>query len=442
MTIGDPKEGGDEAPEEPQEGAPEDDRPASTGLARAIGRSVSEQHLRTVCFYDVRSLALEQLDFGYAELCNLLGGGDVACAVTSSAVPGRKQVLQAAAAALSAPGQWLFEGDPVRFPLEVLRQKLSAFLDVVAGLEAVHGKLGRPHFAVAPANVMASCARSGNGAPVRWGFRVALIDLGSPVRIAAAEPGRRDIGELLGPGPELREDLPLLPYVSPDLHGLDGQSLAMPVTCRVAAQDDGSSELTIEAKGTTNLKQYCAGDLVAVAAGAAADAVLWARLREIRPRGFIAVARLPADHACLSWHGRHFEARLSFHRHFGPPVDLFGLGMLLFRTLLVNDEQTMEEVADAVGKCQRRLGDELTGAVDEHHASMRLQQLMRGKELQDRFEPHHLSDHVMHSAAASAFLAPVRAVTPSPAYVSPVCSAAPFTIPACRGGFRHTPAWE
>ena len=48
MTIGDPKEGGDEAPDEAPETAPEDELPASPGVARAIGRSVSEQHLRTV----------------------------------------------------------------------------------------------------------------------------------------------------------------------------------------------------------------------------------------------------------------------------------------------------------------------------------------------------------------------------------------------------------
>jgi segregation and condensation protein B len=48
MTIGDPKEGGNDAPDEALEAAPEDELPASPGVARAIGRSVSEQHLRTV----------------------------------------------------------------------------------------------------------------------------------------------------------------------------------------------------------------------------------------------------------------------------------------------------------------------------------------------------------------------------------------------------------
>lgn len=48
MTIGDPKEGGEEAPDEAPESATGDELPASPGVARAIGRSVSEQHLRTV----------------------------------------------------------------------------------------------------------------------------------------------------------------------------------------------------------------------------------------------------------------------------------------------------------------------------------------------------------------------------------------------------------
>jgi pSer/pThr/pTyr-binding forkhead associated (FHA) protein len=366
----------------------------------------AEQHLRSVCYYDVRSLALERLDFDYGELCDLLGGGDPADVLAASAVPGRKQMLQPAVAALSAKGQWLFEGDAARFPLEVLRQKLSAFLDVAAGLGAVHSTLGRPHFAVAPANVMAACPAGGSGAPRRWGFKVAWIDLGSPVAVMPSDPTRSDLGELLGPGPELREDLPLLPFVAPDLHGLDGQSTTLPVSCRAPAADggDGDGELTIEAQGAANLKHYCKGDLVAVTAVAADDdTVLWASLREIRARGFTAVARLPAGHPGMAWNGRRFEARLSFHRHFGPPVDLYGLGMLLFRTLLVNDEQSMDDVAEAVGKCRRRLDDELSGVVDERQVTMRLQQLFAGKELRGRFESRHvLQRREAREAAAAA----------------------------------------
>jgi pSer/pThr/pTyr-binding forkhead associated (FHA) protein len=351
----------------------------------------AEQHLRFVSFYDVRSLALERLDFGYGELCNLLGGGEPADVLAASAVPGRQQALQTAVTALSGPGQWLFAGDATRFPLEVLRAKLAAFREVVVGLAAVHTTLGRPHFAVAPTNVMAAWTGAGTGTPRRWGFRTALIDLGSPVRVMPPAAARTDLGEQLGPGPELREDLPMLPFIAADLQGIDGQSVTLPVSCRATKGDDGAVELSIAAQGSTNLKHYRAGDLVAVTAAAGADGneastEVWAQLREIKSRSLTAVARLPADHPGAAWHDRRFEARLAFHRHFGPPVDLYGLGMLLFRTLLVNDEQSMEEIAEAAGKCRRRLGDELTGVVDEPHVTMRLQQLITGKELRSRFD--------------------------------------------------------
>ncbi len=48
MSSPDPRGSSDEAPDEPEEGVGDEDFPASPGVARAIGRSVSEQHLRTV----------------------------------------------------------------------------------------------------------------------------------------------------------------------------------------------------------------------------------------------------------------------------------------------------------------------------------------------------------------------------------------------------------
>ncbi|MBL9079631.1 MAG: FHA domain-containing protein [Planctomycetes bacterium] len=353
----------------------------------------AEAHLRPVSFYDVRAAAMEALDVDYDELCDLLGGAGADEVLAGSAVPGRAALLQPKVAALQAPGQWLFAGDPVRFPLEVLRQKLSAFLEVCSGLAAVHGALGRPHFAVAPSNVMATLGDGGSGVPRRWTFRTALIDLGSPHRVVPATAGRDDLGELLGPGPELREDLSLLPYVAPDLHGVDGQSASLPVACRVATAADGGRELLVEGQGVLQRKPFGAGDLVAIAAG---DAVLWARLRELRARAFTAAARLPDGHACLQWDGKRFEARVAFHRHFGPPVDLHGLGMLLFRTLLVDDTQSMADVADAVAKVRRRLEDEVGEAVDERLLGARLQQLLAGKDLKPRFD----AAHVLFPAAA------------------------------------------
>src|SRR5690606_4166281 len=164
--------------------------------------------------YDVRAIALERLDVDYGELIDLLGGGACADVLGDAIAPARAAVLAPVAEALSGPGQWLFEGDRDRFPLEVLRTKLAAFLDICRGLAAVHETLGRPHMALAPANVMASLDSGGAGVPRRWTFRTALIDLGSPVRTVPADAARADLGELLGPGPELCLDVPMLPYAA------------------------------------------------------------------------------------------------------------------------------------------------------------------------------------------------------------------------------------
>lgn len=358
----------------------------------------AERWLRSVTFYDVRAVALERFDVDYRELMTLLGGGDVAEALGASAVPGRAAALAPVAQALAAADQWLFAGDPRRFPLEVLRQKLAAFVEVCSGLGAVHAALGRPHFAIAPDNVMATLGSGGSGVPRRWTFRTALLDLGSPVRVMAPEPGRGDLADLLGPGPELREDLAFAPYVAEDLFGVDGQSAACALACRTETADDGVLVLVLEAQGAAPRKQFRSGDLVAIRVG---ETLLWAQLRELRARGFVAVAKLPADHPCAAWDGRRFEARVAFHRHFGPPVDLFGLGMLLFRTLLVDDEQRIEDVADAVGKVRRRLEDELGETADERHVAMRLQQLLAGKDLKAVFDPAHVLQRAEARAAAT-----------------------------------------
>jgi hypothetical protein len=64
--------------------------------------------------------------------------------------------------------------------------------------------------------------------------------------------------------------------------------------------------------------------------------------------------------------------------------------MLLFRTLLVNDGQTIDDVAAAIGKCVRRVEDGAAGEVDGAVASARLQQLLGNAELRQRFEVGHV----------------------------------------------------
>lgn len=361
--------------------------------AAASGRVPAEDHLRAVTFYDFRAIALELQDFDYDELCVLLGGGDVKDAQSLAASAGRRTLIAERARALGSGPQWLFASDPQRFPREVLHCKLSAFLDVCDGLRAVHTALDRPHLGVAPSNVMARLAEAG-GAPARWCFRTSLIDLGSPLRVvtpaagAASDPNDPS-ATLFEPGLEMREDLPARPFLAPDAAGQDDPSVALAVQFRREggqAASGGTVRLVAEGQGAANLKRFRAGDVVELVPGGGQEGSLWARVEEVRARGFVAAATLPAGHACLAWDGRKLDCRATFHRHLGAPADLYGLGMLLFRTLLVNDEQGMDEIVAAVGKCLRRLADESGDTPDERQVQTRLRQLVTGKDLRARFE--------------------------------------------------------
>ncbi|HEX5054563.1 MAG TPA: FHA domain-containing protein [Planctomycetota bacterium] len=368
----------------------------------------AEQHLHVVSFYDVSSVALELFDFDFDQICDLLGGADPAHVLQARSASSQRW-LEARTAALSSPGQWLFGGDAGRFPLEVLSQKLAAFREVCDGLRAVHA-VGRPHLAVAPANVMARLVGPVTGAPVRWGFHLALLDLGSPIAAAAGPaPGAREPASgWLEPGPELREDLGMRPFLAPFLQGNDGGGVVMSVGCRLVTEAGGKERLVVEAQGTGTLPRFRAGDVAHVqpmGGAMAGEPALPTQIVEMRGRSVVAGTDIDGNHPCRSWHGKTFEARVTFFRSLGPSADLFGLGMLLFRTVLVNDEHTMEEVAAAVARCVRRLEDEQPGSVfDEQPTVARLEQLVTGPEMQAFFDPanvlYGLADREDYARAA------------------------------------------
>lgn len=348
------------------------------------GRLPAEDHLRTVSFYDFRALPLPLLDVDYDQLCDLLGGAPFAEIVQSGSAA-QRQLLQRHTAAFTNGPQWLFAGDAQRFPREVLRTKLTAFQEVCRGLGALHVATGRPHFGIAPQNVMARCLPAGRGCPARWSFEVQLVDLGSPVR--AKVPGRgADLPPLLEPGPELREDLRMRPYCPPDLQGVDGQGSTLTVQFRAAEPDGERVRLPLDAQGLVNLKRFRAGDQVCIATGGNDGDGLWAQITEVRAKGVAAVVVLAANDPRARLAGRTIDANCTFFRSFGPPVDLHGLGMLLLRTLLANDQQSIDDVEDVVGKVLRRLRDEMpSGAVDPAVVKSRLLQALQAKEHRDRF---------------------------------------------------------
>lgn len=300
-------------------------------------RLLAEQHLHAVSFYDVDSLALELAATDFDTAITRLGGG-----------------LQDG----SASHGWINSFDRKQRTLEVLRLKIAAFADVCRGVAAMHAA-GRPHLGVSPANIVAFDGAGSSAMPAHWRLRFALTDLGgaTPVRM----PGGSEAETLWQPGREVSEDETSRLFLAPSLRSLEGGSVTMSVTSRTIADEGGGARSVVDVHRAGVPSFALPGDLLLVEPVAGGPCV-GARVDDVGARGLtatilpsVALSQAAVPHGTDAgqppWVGTSFDARLSFLRRSGPSADLYGLGMLLLRLLLVHDEQSLAEVASAIEQC-------------------------------------------------------------------------------------------
>lgn len=331
-------------------------------FAAPTGRVLAEQHLHAVSFYDVDSIALELASTDFDTAIMRLGGGF----------------------ADAAPSGWVNSFDRRQRTLEVLRLKLAAFADVCRGVAALHAA-GRPHLGVSPANLVAFDGAGSSAMPAHWQLRFALTDLGgaTPVQV----PGGAT-ETLWQPGREVSEDETSRLFLAPSLRSLEGGSVTMSVTGRAVAEDGGASRYVIEVHRAGVPSFVLPGDLLLVEPVVGGGGVA-ARVDDVSARGLVATVAA-ADGVQPAWGDGAFDARLSFVRRSGPSADLYGLGMLLLRILLVHDEQSLGEVAAAIENCLQVM---IKAATDDSVAlSDRWQEILDGDVGEGRFACWH----VMH----------------------------------------------
>lgn len=354
-------------------------------VAEPAGAIPAEQELVPVSFHDVEAVLLPPFDGDYEQAVARLGGDGTA-----------------------RPDGWLFGADAQRWPLEVLWRKVLLFEQVVAGAEALHA-LGRPLLALAPADL---AVRWAEGSPACWQAQVALLGLGAAVPLAAdlAVGADADAETWSEPSAAVRADARRRTFLPPELRSRDGLDVAMTVACsRIGG--DGGTALAVEAEGAVLPRGLGSGDAVLVQPDDGGRPLL-ARLEEVRARGISASAVLPGGDPCLALAGRTFAARLSFHARVAPGADGHTLGLLLLRTLVVDDESAGDDVDAAVARCLRRLEDEPTAVRQrEPAAAERWLQLLLAREQRGRFEPQHL----LHRREDRQALAAALAGGPAPA---------------------------
>ncbi|MCB9876716.1 MAG: FHA domain-containing protein [Planctomycetes bacterium] len=360
------------------------------------GALPAERYLHAVSFYDVDALALELAAMPFEEAILRLGGG---------AEPGADE------------RRWLGGAAGASRALEVLRLKLAAFADVCRGVAAVH-ESGRPHLGVSPQNVVVYEARAGSAIAANWRLRFAVTDLGGAIPVEV--PGG-DV-TLWQPGREVSEDATSRLFLSPALRSLEGGSVTMSVRCTEVSGSDGARQvLEVHRAGVPPF--VLPGDFVLVQPAAGGPS-RGARIDEVGSRGlFATVLRHESESATsvpgtqvmkrptmppfgsaasppaaaaggaavdVGWAGKTFDARLQFVRRSGPSADLYGLGMLLLRILLVHDEQPLDAVAATVEHCLQRMTVAAQHAGEHADLAAQWQHILDGEDGEGRFAAWHV----------------------------------------------------
>jgi hypothetical protein len=331
----------------PAEGAPGKTLPAETRLT-------------PVSYYEFHLLPLEVMELHYDEMSDLLGGASwqvLRDRIRQSGSPGRETVLATIDGVFTSPFQWIYRGDSSgRFPLEVLHLKLNLFSQLCHGLRAYHARCREPHLDVSPSQVMVDVVPGSTNLPARWTFRTRLIGAAGPHRFPATGAPAGALPDLLVPAPDADRI-----FVSPLVRKAEfGREETLRVTVRSVKADGGRVRIEGSASSERARMEGCQpGDVIRLipSGGPLEGHTLWGTVDAPEERGvrFTAIAdaasgidasRKPAD----------FDAGLAVFPRFQVPCDLYGLGMLLFRTMLVNDGTDLLAVDDAVERVLKKLG--------------------------------------------------------------------------------------
>ncbi len=367
--------------------------PPQSDPAKAVP---AEALLTPLSYHEFTLLPLEALPLRFDELCDLLGGApwaEIRQAARAPGAHGRDRLLEPLEPAMTSPFQWIYRNDPSgRYPVEVLRLKLIAFSQLCRGVRAYHARSRRPHLDLSPANCLAEVTPTGPDLPARWGFQVKLTDLGSPLRFQAAPDASDAARDLLVPPPDTPRT-----YQSPLLRQAPfGEEQPMRVTVRAVRIEGGRARLEAEATSPrARLAEHRPGDMVRLAPstsqGGLENASLWGVLGEPVERGFRLDATLEGGRSAETWKTPFtFDADVAFFRRYHVPCDLYGLGMLLLRAILVNDGRDIVAVDEAVQRVLGKLMLSLPAAEDvtPRHVAAALQiQLDEEQGVFDRSAP-------------------------------------------------------
>ncbi|HEX6812049.1 MAG TPA: hypothetical protein VF384_10540 [Planctomycetota bacterium] len=353
-----------------------------------------EQRIVPLCYHEAWLLCTEMQDVHFDEYCDLAGGASLAQAVGTHACPSRAVMLEPLGQLLAGEKQWLAApwtaGDRIetlaadearlaRLAIEAACLKLQAFVQVCRLVATHHKQLAVPHLGLSSDNIMLRLCGSGRAlAPLRWCFEATLADVGSSRRHTLHGLGRLEgVGALCLPGVDT-----VGTYLSPRLDpAVTSFELTTQVTARPLNENGAVTGLRIEMRSARErLDRMQPGDVVRVQPEAAlpvtGEQALLASVVSVKRDAVAAECRFDeAKTATLPPKPFAFTAVATFHQRLQTPSDLFALGMLLARALLVHDERDLfavREVWDRIlDKAEMMLGGLGTAAPERITATMR-----------------------------------------------------------------------
>jgi hypothetical protein len=333
----------------------------------AAGKSIpAEARLVPVSYYEFHLLPLEVMELHYDEISDLLGGASwqgLRDRLRQAGAPGRESVLAAVDDVFTSPIQWIYRYDTSgKFPLEILHLKLNLFSQLCHGLRAYHARVREPHLDVSPGQVMVDVVPGSTNLPARWTFRTRLIGAAGPHRFPTFGAPEGALPDLLVPAPDADRI-----FVSPYVRKAEfGREESLRVTVRSVKADGARVRIEGSASSDRARLESCQpGDvirLIPASAGPLEGLTLWGTVDAPEERGVRFTALVEAVSGFdSSKKPADFDAIVALFPRFQVPCDLFGLGMLLFRTLLVNDGTDLLAVDDAVHRVLKKLGLWLEG---------------------------------------------------------------------------------
>jgi hypothetical protein len=339
------------------------------------GTLPAEQLLIPVTYYNSIFLPLELLHVHYDDLIDLLGGApweEVEKMLQSRGLSIAQQlIIEELRPFFSSKYQFIFQDEPSGlFALEILRLKLIAFTQLCRGVLAFHQECRRPHLDLRPGSLMARLALTGRDLPARWNFGIKLLDLGATMPFQYRQNQEVDFSEIFIP-PYNFQKMFTAPVIANSQFGLE-QKMNVAIL-KVTAVKDAADNLHAVIEADLNSQEikhtdFTTNDLFRIMINSPASGLhsfpIWVTKSSGHERGMRVTGQTGVIEESMfeklvrNTGNTFYDTNIGIFKTYHVPCDVYSVGILLLRTILVNEQQELWRVIEAVDQIRFRLGNQ------------------------------------------------------------------------------------